>query len=93
MKSGNFEERMLARRISQTIEKIRMFPNRSPHIPNELWPDEYKEKYHITNLWKRDLGGDWRLIYTIDSNAIEVVSIILEWMDHKHYNRKFRYEN
>lgn len=60
-------------------------------ISEKLWPNEYIKKYKITNLWKYDLPDGWRLIYTIESNKIKIVSIILEWFDHKNYERKFNY--
>ncbi|MEK6906455.1 MAG: hypothetical protein AABW81_02440 [Nanoarchaeota archaeon] len=56
-------------------------------IPKKLIPKEYK----ITNLWKYDLPTAWRLLYSIENQQIYVVSIILEWMTHKEYERKFKY--
>ncbi len=58
-------------------------------IPKRLFPREYK---HFDNLWKYNLPDAWRLIYTIKSpNKIEIISVILEWMNHKDYERKFKY--
>lgn len=39
------------------------------------------------------MRSGWRLIYTISGNKIEIVSIILEWMDHKSYERRFGYRS
>jgi hypothetical protein len=34
----------------------------------------------------------WRLIYTINrENEVELVTAILDWFDHKSYERKFNY--
>ncbi len=33
----------------------------------------------------------WRLLYTIETNEIRIVSIILEWMNHKDYEKRFNY--
>jgi Txe/YoeB family toxin of Txe-Axe toxin-antitoxin module len=34
----------------------------------------------------------WRLLYTVTSeNEVELISAILEWFDHKEYERRFRY--
>jgi len=58
-------------------------------IPKKLFPKEYK---HLGNLWKYNLPDAWRLIYTIKApNKIEIVSVILVWMDHKAYERIFKY--
>jgi len=37
------------------------------------------------------LPDAWRLLYSIENQEILVVSIILEWMDHKNYERTFKY--
>ena len=61
-------------------------------IPKRLIPKEYIKKYEINNLWKYDLPRGWRLLYTIaPNNEVELISAILEWFDHKNYERKFKY--
>jgi hypothetical protein len=46
----------------------------------------------MNNLWKYDLPDGWRLIYTLSTpNKIEILAIILEWFDHKNYERRFGY--
>ena len=49
------------------------------------------KKYEINNLWKYNLPNGWRLIYTVKASSVEIVSIILEWSDHKSYERRFGY--
>lgn len=61
-------------------------------IPKKLWPGEYVKKYSIDNLWKYDLPNAWRLIYTISKDEIRILAIVLEWFDHKDYERKFGYQ-
>ena len=61
-------------------------------ISKRLFPKEYTKKYKITNLWKYDLPDGWRLIYSITTpNKVEILSVILEWFNHKDYERRFRY--
>ena len=60
-------------------------------IPKRLIPKEYVKKYNVHNLWKYNLPDAWRLIYSIENQEILVVSIILDWMDHKAYEKKFNY--
>lgn len=61
-------------------------------IPKKQIPKEYHHKYgSLDNLWKYNLPNAWRLIYTIKNNEVVVLSIILEWMSHKDYERKFNY--
>ena len=60
-------------------------------IPKRLFPKEYIQKYGITNLWKYDLPKAWRLLYSVAKDEVVVISIILEWFDHKEYERRFKY--
>jgi len=60
-------------------------------IPSRLIPKKYKAKYQINNLWKYDLPKAWRLLYSIEGGDIIVISIILDWMNHKDYERLFGY--
>lgn len=61
-------------------------------IPKRLFPKEYVQKYGINNLWKYDLPTGWRLVYTVNpKNEVELISAILDWFDHKNYERKFKY--
>ena len=60
-------------------------------IPKRLIPKEYIKKYGVRNLWKYNLPGAWRLVYSIEGKDLRILSIILEWMDHKTYERRFKY--
>jgi hypothetical protein len=91
LKQGKFEDKQLYHFIDRALSDIKQKPDCGTKIPKKLWPKEYIKKYGITNLWKYDLPNGWRLIYTIESNEIRIVSIILEWFDHKDYERRFKY--
>jgi Txe/YoeB family toxin of Txe-Axe toxin-antitoxin module len=61
-------------------------------IPKRLIPKEYIQKYKINNLWKYNLPNGWRLIYSvITPNKVELMSVILEWFNHKEYKRRMKY--
>lgn len=60
-------------------------------IPKRLIPKEYIKKFGVKNVWKYNLPGAWRLIYSIEGKNLVIFSIILEWMDHKTYERRFKY--
>lgn len=61
-------------------------------VPKDLWPADYVKKYDIDNLWKYDLPNAWRLIYTISKDEIKILAILLEWFDHKGYEKRFGYK-
>jgi len=60
-------------------------------IPKKCIPREYILKQKITNLWKYNLPNSWRLLYSIQHGEVIVLAIILEWLDHKNYERRFNY--
>lgn len=77
--------------ITRAFEDIERNAFCGIQIPKRIIPKEYSQKYKIKNLWKYNLPGAWRLIYSIESNQIQIVSIILAWFDHKEYERRFNY--
>ena len=52
-------------------------------------PKEYKTKYNADNLFIVDLPDYWRMIYTLESDEIEIIAFILDIFDHDQYNKKF----
>lgn len=61
-------------------------------IPKRLIPKCYVKRYMITNLWKYNLLGGWRLLYTIAAEDEAVlICAILEWFSHKDYERRMKY--
>ena len=91
-KEGDNESVYLVKIIENGIEKLKFNYKYGDHISGEKIPKEYIEKYGVKNLWKLNLSSFWRLIYTIKGNEIEVISVLLEVLDHKDYDRKFGYK-
>ena len=89
--SSTSEERRLYGLIGRALDDLKEDPFMGIKIPRKLWPREYVQKFGINNLWKYDLPNGWRLIYTVKGDAVQIVSIILEWFDHKSYERRFNY--
>ena len=91
LRVGKFEDKQLYEFINKAINNLKENPLCGIRIPKRLWPKEYIQNYNITNLWKYDFPNAWRLIYTLEANEVKIVSIILNWMNHKDYDRLFRY--
>ncbi len=57
-------------------------------IRKRLIPKVLIQKYDINNLWKYNLPNAWRLLYTITTpNKVEIITVVLDWMDHKDYEQ------
>ena len=82
-----YDNPLLFKMLNQAIGNIKENAFCGINLPKRLIPIEYSVK----NLWKYDLPKGWRLLYSITNEEIEVVSIILEWLDHKNYERRFKY--
>ena len=82
---------MLSKSIGNAIQKLKLDPKYGIPIPKNLIPDEYLQKYGVDNLWKYNLSRGWRLIYTIKKENILLLVVLLEWFDHKNYERRFGY--
>jgi len=92
LKSGKTEDKLLYKWISRAISDLEENAFCGIQIPKRLIPEEYITKFgKLHNLWKYNLPNAWRLIYTVKQDKIIVVSIILEWMDHKKYERRLGY--
>jgi len=62
------------------------------HIHKSLIPTSLKRKYDINNLWRLELPGGWRALYTIASKpGMKPKVSILRIVSHEDYERLFRY--
>lgn len=85
------EDRNLKKWIERAMKDLETDAFCGTQIPKKLFPKEYVRKYKIDNLWKYNLPNAWRLIYTVTPGGITVFSVILEWMPHKDYEKRFKY--
>lgn len=91
LKSGKFEDKQLYEFLTRAINDLKLNPFVGIKVPKKMWPKEYIQKYTVNNLWKYDLPNGWRLIYTIKGDSVQLLSILLEWFNHKGYERRFGY--
>lgn len=89
---GHGEARYLVGIIDRGVEKLRRDREAGERIPKRLIPRAYLARYGVTNLWKLNLDRYWRMIYTIVGDEIRLVSVILDVLNHKKYDRKFGYQ-
>jgi len=91
LKFGTKDERDLYRFLTRAFKDIQENAFCGVQIPKKQIPKVYLKKYEIKNTWKYNLPNAWRLIYSIKGSNIIILSIIIEWMDHKSYERRFGY--
>lgn len=91
--NGNGASQILLRKLDKAIEKLKYNYRAGEHVPKDRIPAFYIINYGVENLWKLNLDPNYRLIYTVRGNEIEVMSVLLEFFDHKNYNKRFGYKS
>ena len=91
LKQGRSNERELYGFLERAFKDIEKNGFCGVQVPKNLIPKEYIQKYNVANLWKYNLPNAWRLLYSIKGNQLVVISIIIEWMNHKDYEKRFKY--
>ena len=92
LKSSKTEDKKLYGWLTRALEDLEQNAFCGIQIPKKLFPKEYEKRFgELDNLWKYNLPNAWRLIYTVKNGEVLVLSIILEWLDHKEYERRFNY--
>ena len=52
----------------------------------------HRKKYNVSNLFRVELPGYWRMLYTLTNNEeIEIIAFVLDVIDHEDYDKKFGY--
>ena len=77
--------------ILRAFEDIKINVFCGIQIPKSRIPRDYLNKFGVKNVWKYNLPGAWRLLYSVEGRELIILSIILEWVDHKTYERRFKY--
>jgi len=87
------QARMILKAVNNKIELIKANIHYGNPIAKNLIPDEYKQKYGTTNLFRVELPAFWRMLYTLTNNEeVEIVAFVLDIIDHPTYNKKFKYK-
>jgi len=78
--------------ISRAIKSIQEDVFSGRNVKKELIPKSLIDKYRISNLWIYNLPDAWRLLYSIaPGGEVEIIAAILDWMNHKDYERLFKF--
>ena len=88
----NKQSRMILNAINHKKELIKANIHYGNPIAKNLIPEEYKQKYSATNLFRVELPAFWRMLYTLTNNEeVEIIAFVLDIIDHPTYDKKFGY--
>ena len=87
-------EAQIFERFEQKKELIKQDVHYGEPIAKGKIPDEYKNKYGITNLFWVELPHFWRMLYSLTDgeSEVEIIAFVLDIIDHEKYNKKFGYK-
>jgi len=91
LQSGRAEEKEIFDQLNTAFDMIAMDPFCGIQVPKRLIPKMYLTKFGIDNLWKLNFHKNWRLMYSVVGDGTQVVALVLEWLPHKEYERRFGY--
>ena len=77
--------------LVRAIKNIQQDPRVGRNVKKRLIPRKLIGRYEIDNLRIHNLPNAWRMLYSITSSEIEIISVILNWMNHKDYERLFKF--
>jgi hypothetical protein len=89
--SGRAEEKEIHHQLNLVFDTLAADPFCGIQVPKRLIPKVYLTKYGIDNLWKYNFHKNWRLMYSVAGDGTQLVTLILEWLPHKEYERRFGY--
>jgi mRNA-degrading endonuclease RelE of RelBE toxin-antitoxin system len=85
------KESNLWKAVDSCLEELKANAQAGVKIPRDLWPSDYVRNYGLTNLYKCNLAGAWRLLYTIYVESGRVKVLAIDYMSHRDYEKLFGY--
>ncbi|RLG15143.1 MAG: hypothetical protein DRN66_00190 [Candidatus Nanohalarchaeota archaeon] len=82
----------LLKSINKAFDLLKQNPVAGMQMPKKNIPKTYIDGYGINNLWKFNLTSYWQVVYSLRTNEIEIIELILDIIDHKKYDKIFGYK-
>lgn len=89
-KNPTYEQLLVS--INKAIKNLRINPYCGNLIPRKYLTKKVIIKYGTNKIFRVELVGYWRMLYTLIGDEAKIVAFILEYMDHNEYNNIFGYK-
>lgn len=77
--------------INNALRNIKADYRYGDLIPRKYISKTTAQRYGTDKIFRVELVGYWRLLYTIIGDEVKIIAFILEYMDHNKYNKLFGY--
>lgn len=77
--------------INNAIRNLKANPHYGDLIPRINISKQTCARYGTDKIFRIELVGYWRLLYTLIGDEAKIIAFILEYMDHSAYNKIFGY--
>ena len=85
----NSDEIKLWNGIQRALDLVADNPFYGENAKKDQIPKYYREKYEVDAIFIVDLPLYWRMIYTLESDKVEIVAFVLDIYSHDEYNKRF----
>ncbi len=92
MQQRNGKRNSLELQLLRAITAKKSILKQNPFYGDNIQKNLIPKQYNVGNLWRVELPGFWRMLYTIKGDEIEIICFILDIIDHEKYNKKFKYK-
>ena len=87
----NCNNEWLKGRTEEALSELKAHYETGTKVQKDKWPRYYRKQWGIKNLFVHRLGPDWRLTYTLVSDAVGIAVFCLEILPHREYDKRFGY--
>jgi aromatic ring-opening dioxygenase LigB subunit len=77
--------------INNAIQNLKSNAFYGDLIPRKYLSKKIIDKYGTDKIFRIELVGYWRLLYTVVGDEAQIIAFILEYMDHPSYDKLFGY--
>ena len=78
--------------INNAIKNLKANPFYGNLIPRKYLSKGVMNSYGTAKIFRVELVGCWRLLYTVIGDETKIIAFILEYKDHETYNKIFGYK-
>ena len=78
--------------INIALRNIKLDSHFGDLIPRKYLNKKIIERYGTDKIFRVELVGYWRMLYTLIGDEARIIAFVLEYMDHSKYDKLFGYK-